>query len=229
MASDTSSGSPERTVRRDELIAHLRDRLINPRRPRLVVLLILTLAGAAAFGTSVGALRLGLDSMALRYAIATLCGYAAFLALIRLWIALQRGEDLGDVVDTARETSEVTEFLPEYGGGAPEVFDFSVDLEEGWFVALAIACALIGLVALAYVVYIAPMLLAEVAVDAALVSAVYRRLRRGDIRWWAASVFRRTWLAAVALVIFMGIAGFALQQIAPDARSIGGVVRELNP
>jgi hypothetical protein len=201
--------------------------LIDSRSPRFVVLVILILAGAAAFGTSVAALRLGLDSMALRYPLATICGYGAFLALIRLWIALERDEDVGDVAETAYDASDATELLPERSsGGAPEIFDFSLDIEEGWFIALAAACALGGLVALAYVIYIAPLLLAEVALDAALVSAVYRRLRHQDVRWWAASVFRRTWLAASALVIFTALAGFALHQVAPDARSIGGVVRD---
>ena len=191
------------------------------------MLVILVLAGAAAFGTAVAALRLGLDSMALRYPLATICGYAAFLALIRLWIALQRDEDVRDVAETTYDGSDLTELIPEEpSGGPPEMFDVTLDLEEGWFIALAAVCALGGLVALAYVVYIAPLLLAEVALDAALVSAVYRRLRRQDVRWWAASVFRRTWMAAVALIVFMAAAGFGLQQAAPDARSIGGVMRE---
>ncbi len=76
-------------------------------------------------------------------------------------------------------------------------------------------------------IYIAPMLLAEVALDAALVSAAYRRLRKEDVGHWTGAVFRRTWVPAVILVIFMSVAGFAAQRIAPEARSIGDVVRTL--
>ena len=219
---------PGERLRRDDVIAIVRARLIDPGRPRLVVLVILVLAGAAAFGTSVAALRLGLDAMALRYPLATIAGYAAFLALIRLWVALQRDADLvPDPGDLADGTHFVSDVLPAPSGGAPEVFGGSLDLDEGWFLALASACALAGAVALMYVVYIAPVLLAEVVLDAVLVSTVYRRLRREDTAWWAMSVVRRTFWAAALLIAFMGGAGFALQQIAPDARSIGGVVREL--
>jgi hypothetical protein len=40
-------------------------------------------------------------------------------------------------------------------------------------------------------------------------------------------VLKRTWMPAVALMVFAALGGYAMQQIAPDARSIGGVVREL--
>jgi hypothetical protein len=225
----TSRSSPDGLYRRDDLIAAIRARVIEPGRPRLVVLVILSLAGAAAFTTSVAALRLGLDSMALRYPLATTIGYLTFVVLIRVWIALQRDEHVPDPADIADAGDTMSELLPSHRDGPPEGdwFGGSFDIEEGWFVVLALACALGGVLALAYVIYIAPLLLAEVALDAALVSAVYRRLRREEIGWWAASVVRRTWIAATVLVVFMGIAGFALGQMAPDARSIGGVVAEL--
>ena len=136
-----------------------------------------------------------------------------------------------DPLDMADTVHVISDVLPATTGGPPDSgwFDFGLDLEEAWFVLLAIVCALGGLIAIAYVVYIAPLLLAEVVLDAVLVSTMYRRLRREDIRWWAASVFRRTCVPAMILTIFMGATGWALQQIAPDARSIGGVVRELLP
>jgi hypothetical protein len=82
-------------------------------------------------------------------------------------------------------------------------------------------------VCIGYVIYIAPLLLAEVALDAALVSAAYRRLRKEDVGHWTGAVFRRTWVPAVILVTFMFVAGYAAQRIAPEARSIGGVIRAL--
>ncbi|MGH9307954.1 MAG: hypothetical protein ACRD1U_01175 [Vicinamibacterales bacterium] len=50
---------------------------------------------------------------------------------------------------------------------------WSLDLDDFAWLLVAVACALGGLFAIAYVVYIAPVLLAEVALDAALVSALY--------------------------------------------------------
>lgn len=218
---------------REDLIATMRGRLVEHEWPRLVAMLIVSLSGGAAFGASVLALNFGVDEMAVRYPLATLVGYATFMLLIRVWIAVHRTEtdSFPDVLH------HIDPGVPMFDAGSssrgallePGWFDSGFDVDELWFVFLAIACALGGLMAVAYVVYIAPVLLAEVALDAALLSTVYRRLRREDASWWAASVFRRTWVPAVILTIFMGATGWALQQIAPDARSIGGVVRELLP
>ena len=92
---------------------------------------------------------------------------------------------------------------------------------------LAILAALGGVLCVGYVIYIAPMLLAEVALDAALVSAAYRRLRREDVCHWTDTVLRRTLVPATILVIFMFVTGFAAQRFAPEAHSIGGVIRAL--
>jgi hypothetical protein len=99
----------------------------------------------------------------------------------------------------------------------------SFDLDEGWWLVIAGIVLLGGFAAVASVVWSAPMLLAEVALDAALVSTVYRKLRKQDAGHWLGALWRRTWLPAVMLVGFMTILGIALQQIAPDAVSIGGV------
>ena len=77
------------------------------------------------------------------------------------------------------------------------------------------------------VVSAAPILLAEVALDAALVGTAYRRLRREDRHYWATTALRETWLSAAVMVVFMGVLGFALQRLSPDAVSIGDVARRL--
>ena len=103
----------------------------------------------------------------------------------------------------------------------------SVDADELWPVVLVVICAAGAVFAMFSVVYAAPLLLAEVALDAALVGGVYRRLRREDARHWLGSAFRRTWLPALAISLLMMAAGFALQWAAPEARSIGGAMRLL--
>ena len=50
------------------------------------MLVLLLLTGGAGFGASVLLLRLGVEAMAVRYPIAVLAGYAAFLGLLRLWL-----------------------------------------------------------------------------------------------------------------------------------------------
>jgi hypothetical protein len=103
-----------------------------------------------------------------------------------------------------------------------------LDVDELWPVLIAAACALGGVVAIGYVVYSAPLLLGELALDAAIVSGLYRRLRKKEPSHWAVTTVKHTWLPAMVLVLFAAIGGFALQRIAPDARSIGGVVRALS-
>jgi len=102
-----------------------------------------------------------------------------------------------------------------------------LDSDDGWKVALAAALVLGAVVAAAFVVYSAPALLAEVAIDAGVMTTVYRKIRHQGAGHWTSAVLRRTWLPALVIALFMAGAGFLLQQAAPDARSIGGVVRAL--
>ena len=88
-------------------------------------------------------------------------------------------------------------------------------------------CVAGGAVAIGYVIYAAPLLLSEVALDAAVASTLYRRLRKDDVSHWAVTVLRRTWIPAAAIMLFAALGGYALQRVAPEARSIGGVVRAL--
>jgi hypothetical protein len=260
---------------RDALVSEVRDRLTRTGSPRLTILIILAFAGAAAFLTSFVCLTAGVDSMALRYAFASIAGYLAFVVLIRGWIAVRRGwapEDNlpdpleagfdavmdagGDLVarGVGRGAQAVRGFAGGHSGGggggsawSPEPLEpvapvpsgppsggsdggwFSIDLDDGFiFILLAILAAIGGILCIGYVIYIAPMLLAEVALDAALVTAVYRRLRREDrAGHWSGAVLRHTLVPAAILVFFMFVAGFAAQLYAPEARSIGGVIRVL--
>jgi hypothetical protein len=246
---------------RQELVNQARDRLLRDSAPRLQLLVIVSLAGLAAFLCSAGTLGLGIPWMAVRYPLAVACGYATFFVLIRWWIAWQRDVDeatqgavhLGDVVSTdlagirvPGSTADVSLFgAGRSGGGGATTqwagsssvgqpagaktggFDLDLDLDEFWWIVLVVVCVLGGVIAIGYVIYAAPLLLGEVALDAAVVSTLYRRLRKCDVSHWAMTVLRRTWIPALALLVFAAIGGYALQQVAPDARSIGGVVRSL--
>jgi len=194
---------------------------------------LLLVAGGAAFLCSAWALHAGLESMARRYALSAAGGYLVFLVLIRAWIAVRRGwspdvdeYDVRDILDFADGSSADA---PGSAHGVAETsfdgFDLSLDPGELWWLAVAILAAVAGLLAVAFVVYSAPVLLAEVALDAALVGAVYRKLRREDQGYWATTALRRTWGSAAVLVTFMAVCGFALERFAPEAVSIGEVFR----
>ena len=94
-------------------------------------------------------------------------------------------------------------------------------------VLLIAAAALGGVVAVGYVVYVAPALLAEVLVDAVIVATISRKIGATDQRDWTATVLRKTWIPATSLVTMLMIGGWGLQQSAPDARSIGPALAQL--
>ncbi len=84
-------------------------------------------------------------------------------------------------------------------------------------IALAIGIALASL----YLVYIAPVLFAEVLVDGALSYALFRHLRGQDPQHWLASTFRRTALPFAVTAVFLMVVGAAMAVYAPGAKSVG--------
>jgi hypothetical protein len=246
----------ERFERRSELVAKLASQLTRRTTPRLHLLAIMACAGGVAFLASAALLWSSVrvfDIMALRYGAAALCGYLTFLMLIRVWIALHRPRtesvfdginplDAIDFVDSTIHADAPSLYSGGRGGGGGATDQwgasgrssggdgwglFDADGDFVWLV-LAAICAAGGAVAIVYVIYLAPVLLAEVALDAAIISALYRRLRSDETGHWLTTVVNRTWLPALALVIFAGVTGFALQMFAPDAQSIGGVIRAIS-
>lgn len=246
---------------RDRLIAELERRHIAPAFPRGQLTLLVSVAGLAGFLVSVTLLHAGVVQMAVRYPAAVLGAYLAFLGLLRLWIAWQRGEWVPDLDaltsepggptgsnDVARQIATGGRSGGAGGGGRwtgeargivsrPSSSSSSsssgwsggvdIDLDEGWWLVVAGVLVLGGALAVVYVIYIAPVLLAEVALDAAVVTTVYKRLKPHDVQHWSVGVLRQTWLPVLILVLCLAGAGFALQRVAPEARSIGGVIAHL--
>lgn len=99
-----------------------------------------------------------------------------------------------------------------------------LDLDDLGWVLILCAVAFAGAVAVGYVIVAAPILIAEVMVDAAIVSTVYRRVAATNTRHWAATIVRRTWAPAAILTASLIAGGYALQKLAPDAKSIGPAV-----
>lgn len=215
---------------------------------------VITLAGGAAFLGSFCLLSIGLRPMAVRYLLATLVGYVAFLALIRAWISWQRRTaslelDLPDLSGDGGSADAFSGAGGEFGGagatgqwdgpapaadslqspshgGSADAVD-ALSLDDAWPVVLVGVALLAGAIAIGCVIYTSPVLFAEVLLDAAVLGTIYRRSRRHEVGDWIGSVLRRTWLPATGLCLFMAILGFALQTLAPQATSIGGVVRSV--
>ena len=110
------------------------------------------------------------------------------------------------------------------GGGGWAGFDsgFDVDFDEGCFLFLIPIIAIVGLViAMFYVVYVAPIFLAEILVDGLLLAGLYKRLKGVEPRHWLRSCVRRTlWPVVLTTALFIA-AGYLMQRARPEARSIG--------
>jgi hypothetical protein len=117
------------------------------------------------------------------------------------------------------------------GGGLLSGLDiFDADSEGCVFFLLAVALVVAGTLAALYVVYAAPLLLAEILVEGVLLSGLYRgmeRARRAGGDWLGAAV-RRTWLPVLLTLVTFAAAGYFLQRAAPRARSIGEAWRMVN-
>jgi hypothetical protein len=242
-------------ITRANLVERLETRLRAESFPRLIMTAVVSIAGGVAFLCSAVTLWAGVDSMALRYGLAAVTGYLAFGAVLRAWIGWRRSwldhvvdlptpdVDLA-VGDAASSGASLFTGGRSGGGGASasfssgpsastkdgawsKVIDADAD-ERIWLVVLALVLAFSALVAVAFVVYSAPVLLTEVAIDAGVMSGVYRSVRRHDDGHWVGAVWRRTWLPALAVIVCVSVAGHLLQLAVPDANSIGDVIRALS-
>jgi hypothetical protein len=116
------------------------------------------------------------------------------------------------------------------GGGKGFSFDFSLDDGPAFLVLLAVlvlAVAVMG--AAVYVLWTAPVLLAEVLVDGLILTGLYRRLRKTDEpEHWVLGAVRRTWIPALAVAVLFSFAGHLLQKAVPEARSIGPALKAVS-
>ena len=237
-------------VDRSALVRRIEDHLERRGRPRVELFLLVALSGLVGFIVSFALLTAGVWSMPLRYGIAASSAYLAFLCLLGAYVHWKRGlGDLGDpdalelvqFLDPSASAVEGVRFFEggrSGGGGASASWEdartsssesgswLDGDLDLGWILIALLALAA-GLVAIGYVVWLAPALLAEVLVDAVIVSTVSRHVGLIERRDWTTTALRRTWLPALVIIVSLVIGGWALQKAAPEARSIGPALREL--
>lgn len=80
-------------------------------------------------------------------------------------------------------------------------------------------------VASLYVIYLAPMLFAELLLDAALSYSLYRHLRGRDTRHWLMTALRHTAIPFALTAVFLSACGEVMHRYAPEAQSIGAVLQ----
>jgi len=238
-----------RRLTRATAVARMRARLLRDGFPRVQMFILVSLTGLAGFGASAGMLAAGIDTMGLRYLLAMGIAYIVFLLLLWVWLRTSASDYLDGIdpggfegggsggpighIDGGGGTFD--------GGGASANVDAGpvddgigavVDkplaaighAEEG-AIPLAVILLALGIVLSSlFVIWSAPLLFAEILVDALLATGLYRRLRRLDARHWMGSALRRTWIPFVLTTLVVAGAGWTMQAHAPEARSLGDVI-----
>jgi len=215
-------------------------------RLHMSVILVATF-GAGLLTTKV-LLAIGVNALALRYALAVSIAYLSFLSLIRLWLfyvnASRGGFDFsGDGLDFGGSVIRSSDDLGgggRFGGGgasgswgdaAPVKSSsggssFSFDLDgDDWvvvilFIALVLSILIIGI----YLIWTAPAILGEAAFEAALAAALARQAKQIHRPGWVGVVWRATvWPFAIVLVLSVALGWFA-QRRCPAAKKLSDVV-----
>ena len=124
------------THQRHERVSRLSRALEQRGYPRLTMLAIVSGAAATAFLTSASLLWAGVRYMPVRYAVASLLGYAAFVWLVRRWLSAKDRREAGQrVVENAVDAVDVVNIadvpgavLRTAGRGAREI---PIDVFQG--------------------------------------------------------------------------------------------------
>lgn len=234
---DLTAGDQEK-ARRMAMRA-LRVYFAEKRWSRLAMGFILIFTGAAGAGASWGLLRFGVGEMWIRYPLATLAAWGVFLALVWAWMQVERRYFTADEQMAAllkgHDPKTAMKRLKEKDSSVLDWFDFPANLDFddiGGCLIVIIAVVVLGLIFLAVgaifnVLMAAPVLFAEVFVDAVLIGALYKRVKPLHEQWWVIGAARQTWkpvaLTAATLLVFAVIFHF----IAPEAKTVGGVIAKL--
>lgn len=220
-------------------------RILQRHFVRMHMGLILMATTAAGLVASKGMLELGVSGVMVRYPLAVVVAYAAFLGMAGLWIwyavsAQEQETDLGDtaadvleeVVDGGvgwdeRETARRVAYEGSSWVGSPVKgrgrssggsWDLSFDSDEGIWILVALAVVVLVVCgAGAYLIWAAPEILPEVAVSALLASSLRRRAQEAEAGGWMRGLVASTWAPfAVVLVTVCGLA-YAVHRTCPEA------------
>lgn len=239
-------------MNRARLVQGLQQHLERHTWPRAQMALLVALTGAAGLLASFLLLQAGLQTMGLRYPLALAAAYLVFLALLWLWLRtsaldhIDAPAELGDLGNPGAASDGAALPTPVSGGGgdfagggASASFDApdtvasplsdglgTVAEAEEFAIPLAVVLLAIGLaLSSLYVVYAAPVLFAELLLDGALAATLYRRLRGLESRHWIETALQRTAVPFLLTALFLVLCGVAMQGYAPQAHSLGDVLR----
>lgn len=232
-------------------VARFRHWLERTTWPRLQMAGIVIVTGAVGLLSSFLLLQGGMESMLLRYPLAIAIAYVVFLLL--MWAWTRWGADATvDAADACLSThgsgggaSGWTGTGGGSGGGgssaswtsssdASSASDASaldiVDADAGLPLLAALVLALVAaacVIAAGWVVWTAPMLMAELLVDSAIAAGLYKRMRHVPAQGWWWLCVRHTFWPLLGVLVFFVVLGGVADRIAPEANTLMQALKAL--
>ncbi|MCM3875839.1 MAG: hypothetical protein NEA02_05410 [Thermoanaerobaculia bacterium] len=210
-------------VKKSERVKSLANTLASHHSPRFELTVILALTAGVGVLSSRIMLWLGVLSMALRYPMAAVVAYTAFLAFVGVWVRAYATAKLlpHSLLRTSPPPEPVT---PELSiADAADALNLLSLFEEGCFivvVAIGVGALFVGLFA---TVSDAPALLSELLLETSILGVLYPALRSTPRRGWLAVLLRRTVVPLFVLGVVLAVTGSMLQSYVPHAVSIRDV------
>jgi hypothetical protein len=226
-----------RLTTRAALETYFRDRSF----PRLTLGLLVSFAGVSGFLISYIFLRLGMLEMWERYPLAVVGGYSVFLLLLKLWVEIERSRfQLRQIVlspYTPPETHEphLKSAFSSYEENrsswldwfsCPSIFDLGDFFTIGFLIVLVLSLISACVAAIFTFVMAGSELIAEVFLDAVVVTMLYRNLKRVAKEHWLSTAVRRTWKPVLIVALTMSFLGGLPSLIAPSSHSLRQVYQE---
>jgi hypothetical protein len=202
--------------------------------PRLAVACALTASAAIGLGCSIGLRHCGLIAMWLRYPLALAASYIVFVALLGMFVrraARRLLEDQDQIRRDAlrlqfhRNDSELPDpnaLLDNVSEAAREAGRQEVDPRAAPLFLMLLLSITVILVCV-YYIWMAPVLLADVAVEGALVGWLYRPRFRASGSGWRQVAFEQTGVPAFLLALAFAATGVGFQLYAPQATTVAEV------
>ena len=203
------------------------------RSPRFMLTLVILITALSGFGISFWLLKFGLTSMGLRYPAAVLLAYGIFLVLIRLWVEVERRhfdpEDPEIQKGLEQDEQRFDSGIRVTDKSWWEHLDVPLEFDGGEGCLIVLLMGVVGGLAALLIAAIgeAPVMIAEVFIDAVLSGMLYRRLRIAASEHWLGTAIRKTWRYVLAVAVLMCVAGFALDFSAKNSDTMGMAIKEL--
>jgi hypothetical protein len=190
---------------------------------------------AAGFGLAKLLLAVGIDQLAMRYALVVLGAYGVMLVCVRLWIAYVYWRDhrdaAADAADAADYSLDAADILTGVRGspvrgagfdaGSADWAAFGID-DLGVGVGLLVLAALVLAVAGAgaYLLLLAPEVLVDAAIAWVIAAGMVRNTDGHGSGGWLRAVIRKTW-PVLGLCLLLGVGlGAYIEAVHPDAQTL---------